>query len=63
MAALKGTDGGFTAESIQKRLPQILDSVLKSNPGFSPKTVADLQVLLVLVWFVLDLCRHAWLRG
>lgn len=40
---LRGTDGGFTADSIAVRLPAILDSVLKHNPAYGPETVAALQ--------------------
>ena len=44
MEYLRGSAGGFTADSIQRRLPQILDSVVKHNPGYSATSLAALQV-------------------
>ena len=42
---LRATDGGFTLDSVQRRLPLIIDSIVDSNKHYPQSAKRDLQTL------------------
>jgi len=44
-APLRATDGGFTHDTVSRRLPLIVKSVVSNNPSFSAELAASLNAL------------------